>query len=81
MHVQLLEEEELPLSFWDGLAPQVERESVVGAAENTNKVVLLRLEGFFGNVAAMIIGRDQLLQHVRGCYLNFVSSKISLTRI
>ncbi len=52
----------------------MKQESVSGAVENTNKVVLPRLDGLFGNVAAMIVGRDQLLRHIRDRDFSFVSS-------
>ena len=74
MQIRLFEEEEMLFGLRDSPTPQVERESVGGAAENTNEVVLPRLEGFFGDVAAMIVGRDQLVRHVCGRDLSFVSS-------
>ncbi len=53
----MLEKEELPLGLRDGLSPEVEQEGVDGATENTDEMVFPRLEGLFGNVATMVIGR------------------------
>ena len=50
--------------MWYGLAPEVEREGVGGAAEHTNEVVLPRLEGLLRDVAAMVIWGHKLVCHV-----------------
>jgi len=47
----------------------MEGESVGGSAEDTNKVILPGLDGFFSNVATVIIGGYQLVCH--GCGLDF----------
>ena len=47
------------------LVPQVPWEGCDGAVHDTDKVVLPRLDGFFGNVAAMIIGEYELVGHAR----------------
>ena len=56
MDVRLLEEEELPFCLRDGLAPEVEQESLGYAAKDTDEVVFPCLEGLLGDVAAMVVG-------------------------
>ena len=48
-------ETELALHLWKELAPEVEGELVVCVADDGNEVILPGLNGFFGNVAAMIV--------------------------
>ena len=47
----------------DDLAPEVERESVSGAAEHADEVIFPGLDRFLGYVSSVVIGRDQLVGH------------------
>ena len=51
--------------MWKELAPEVEGESVVCPADDSNEVVLTGLDDFFGYVPAMIIRRNELVRHAR----------------
>ena len=53
----------MSLDLGGGLAPYAEREGAGGAAEGGNKMVLLELNGLFGDVAVMVVGRDELVSH------------------
>ena len=55
VHVGVAEQEELPFSLWDNLAPQVERESCGRPAEDADKMVLPGLDSSFSDVAPVII--------------------------
>ena len=59
-----MEEIELALHLWKGLAPEVEWEFVCSAAEGCNEVVFPRLDGFFSKVAAMVVWWDKVVGHV-----------------
>ena len=59
----LTEEEELPFSRGDGLAPHVEGESTRCAAEESDKVVFPKLDGLLGDVAGMVVGWNELVGH------------------
>ena len=61
--VALAEEEELSLGLGDGLAPQAEGEGAGGAAEDGNKMILPELDGLLGDVAAMVVGGNELVSH------------------
>ena len=56
--VALAEEEKLPFRLWNGLAPKAKEEGAGGAAENGHKVVFSKLDCFFGDVAAVVVGGD-----------------------
>ena len=61
----------MPFHLWQHLTPEMEGESIGGSAEDAHKVILPSLDGLFGNVATVIIGRHQLICHA--CGLNFGS--------
>ncbi len=58
------EEKKLPLYLWEKLAPEVHRECGGTATENTNKVVLECLDGFFGHVALMVVRGNKFIRHI-----------------
>ncbi len=60
----MLEEKKLPFYLWEQLAPDVHRESGGTATEDTNKVVLEYLDGFFGHVALMVIQGNKFVCHI-----------------
>jgi len=72
MDIGLLEEEKLAFGLRDGLTPEVERESIGGAAKDTDEVVLPCLEGFLGYVSAVVVGGNQLVGHAGLLDLEFV---------
>ena len=49
------EEKKLPFYLWEKLAPEVHRECGDAATEDTNKVVLECLDGFFSQVTSMVV--------------------------
>ena len=57
----------------DELAPEVLGDRGFGAAQNANEVIFPGLDGFFGEVAAVIIWWHELKSHVGG--LDFVAIK------
>ena len=62
--MRLLEEEELAIGLWNGLAPQVEWKGFGGTAEDSNKVVLPGLDSAFCQVSTVIVRRDKLIGHL-----------------
>ena len=54
----------MPFYLQEKLAPEVHRESGGTATEDTNKVVLEYLDGFFGHVAAMVVQGNKLVCHI-----------------
>ena len=56
----------------DELEPQVEGEGGSGAAEDGDEMVLPKLDGFFGNVAAVIIRWYKMVSHYGGMYCLFI---------
>ncbi len=50
--------------LWEKLAPEVHREGWGTATEDTNKVVLECLDGFFDHVASMVVWGDKFVCHV-----------------
>ena len=72
--VRLPKEKELSFHLWQCLAPEMEGESVRGSAEDPDEVILPSLDGFFSNVATVIIRRHQLICHACGldfCFVGF----------
>ncbi len=57
---------EKKLSFYlqEKLAPEVHRESRGTATEDTNKMVLECLDGFFGHVALTVVRGNNLICHI-----------------
>ncbi len=53
------------LHLWKELAPELEGDFFVCPADDGNEVILPGLDGFFGNVSLMIIGRNKLIGHAR----------------
>ncbi len=61
----MLEEEKSPFYLREKLAPEVHRESRGIATEDTNKVVLECLDGFFSHVALMVVLGNKFVCHIR----------------
>ncbi len=59
------EEKKLPFCLWEKLAPEVQRESRGTATEDTDKVMLECLDGFFSHVALMVVRGNKFICHVR----------------
>ena len=55
VYIGMAEQEELPFSLWDNLAPQVERESCGRPAEDADKMVLPSLGCPLRYVATVVI--------------------------
>jgi hypothetical protein len=60
----LSEEKKLPFYLREKLASKVQRESGGTATENTNKVALEYLDGFFGHVALMVVRGNKFICHI-----------------
>ena len=56
----------MALRLRNGLAPQMEWESIDRAAEDAEKIILPCLDRLFCNVMTMVVERDQLVSHVGG---------------
>ena len=54
----------MPFYLREKLAPEVHRESGGSATDNTNKVVLECLDGFFGHVALMVARGNKFICHI-----------------
>ena len=50
----------------------MEGKSVGGSAEDAHEVILPSLDGIFGNVVTVIVGRHQLICHARGLNFGFI---------
>ncbi len=60
----MLEEKKLLFYLWEKLAPEVQRESRGTATEDTNKVVLECLDGFFSHVALVVVRGNKFICHI-----------------
>jgi hypothetical protein len=60
----LSEEKKLPFYLREKLAPKVHRKSGGTATENTNKVALECLDGFFGHVVLMVVRGNKFICHI-----------------
>ena len=65
----------MPLSLRDGLAPEVEQESLNCAANDDDEVVFPSLQGLLGDVATMVVGRNELIHHVGGGNFSLIGSR------
>jgi hypothetical protein len=60
----LSEEKKLPFYLQEKLAPEVHRESRGTTTEDTEKVVLECLDGFFAHVVSMVVRGNKCVCHV-----------------
>ena len=58
--------------MWGDLAPQIEVGCGSGAAEDGDEMVLPKLDGFFGYVAAVIVWWYDMVSHAEGTYCLFI---------
>ena len=54
------------------MAPQVEGKGCSGAAEDIDEIVIPKLDGFFGDVVAVIVRWYELISHAGGTYCFFI---------
>ena len=66
-----MEDQQLAFGLGDDLAPEVLGERCCGAAQDANEVIFPGLDGFFGEVAVVIIWWHELKSHVGG--IDFVA--------
>jgi hypothetical protein len=65
----LVQEKQLTFDLGEKLAPKMYWHGGRASAEYADHVVLERLDGFLGKVAAMVVGGDELVCHL--CEFNF----------
>ncbi len=66
MRSGLTEEEELLFNLWEKLTPKVDWHGWGASADDSNKMVLEGLGGFFCHVVLVFLGGNQFIGHV-GC--------------
>ncbi len=62
----MLEEKKLLFYLWEKLEQEVHRESKGTATEDTGKVVLECLDGFFGHVGLVVVQGNKFVCHIGG---------------
>jgi hypothetical protein len=56
MRTRLSKKEELPFNLWENLTPSVDWHGWGATAEDSNRVILEGLNGFFSHVALVFLG-------------------------